>query len=216
MADLERELDAAERALGTLPLSGESAEDRALREAWDARLAPLLDDIPPEAPPLGLYARIVGALGDADRVVVLDAYRRSVSRWKAVAAAATAVAAGLAIYIAVGVSPVEKAPKYVAIVTSDLDGSAGLIVEIDTATGEATIIPIGLTPPAGQSYEMWHLPQGAERPISIGLLPEGPVVHPKFVAGAGDLFAISLEPQGVSPTGQPTQPVDHGRAVVVE
>lgn len=216
MADPDRDIDAAERALGTLPDTGESAEDRARRAAWDARLAPLLDDIPAEPPPQGMFARISGALDAEAAVVALDAYRRSASRWKALAAAATAVAAGLALYIGVGVTPVEEAPKYVAIVTSDLDGSAGLIVEIDTATGAATIIPIALTPPAGQSYEMWHLPAGAERPISIGLLPEHPVARSSFAAAAGDLFAISLEPAGGSPTGQPTRPVYHGRAIVVE
>lgn len=216
MSDLERDLDAAERALGTLPKDGESADGRALRDSWDARLAPLLDDHSDVPPPEGLFERIQNVLDAEASTTDLAFYRRSVRRWKALAGAATAIAAGLALYIGVGLTTPKVAEKYVAIVTSDADGSAGLIVEIDTASGAATIIPIGLTPPAGQSYEMWHLPQGAERPVSIGLLPQLPVGRPAFHAAAGDLFAISLEPEGGSPSGQPTQPVYHGRAIVVE
>lgn len=215
MTDRDRDIDAAERALGTLPKVEESDQDRALRRVWDARLAPLLDDIEPVLPPTGLLERIERSLDNGAVLSELAMHRRKARTWRVVAGIATAVAAVLAVYVGLTTS-VGDAPRYVAVVTSDADETVGLIIEIDTATGEATIIPVGLTPPAGQSYEMWHLPEGAERPVSIGLLPDDPIERPAFEAGLGDLFAISLEPQGGSPSGQPTLPVYHGRAVVIE
>lgn len=236
MAD-DHDLNAAERALGHAPTGGETAADRTAREAWERRLAPLLANAPEVAPPDTLLARIEAEIGDEAPASAPQApafnggpagmgaeviqLRRRVSAWKGVAGVAMAAAAALAIYVAV---PQETPPapdpalgaKYVAVVTADDSGQTGLLIHFDTGTGVATVIPAGATPPAGSSYEMWHLPQGATTPVSLGLLPESAVARQTIVAGEGDLFAISLEPQGGSPTGQPTQPVYHGTVVRVE
>jgi anti-sigma-K factor RskA len=225
----ERDIDAAERALGLDLTAGETLADRLLREAWDERLAPLAAQVPAVAPPADLLARIeaaIGAEGGAiapplvepkpqSNVIELDALRRKAGRWKAAAGAAMAIAAALAIYIAVPIVSPQDAPKYVAIVTADDGGQAGLIIQVDTGTGLATVIPI-TSPPSGQSYEMWHLPQGASRPVSLGLLPRNAVARSTIQTQPGELFAISLEPMGGSPTGQPTLPQFHGTVVEVK
>ena len=126
-----------------------------------------------------------------------------------------AIAAALAIYIAVPIVAPQDAPKYVAVVTADDGGQAGLIIQVDTGTGLATVIPV-TAPPIGQSYEMWHLPQGATRPVSLGLLPQNAVARSTIQTQPGELFAISLEPEGGSPTGQPTLPQFHGTVVEVK
>jgi anti-sigma-K factor RskA len=221
MADEERKLDAAERALGTEPSraepkGGERAEDRDEREAWEMRLAPLLDPIPPIAPPDGLFDRILERIDADQRVIDLATVRWRASRWKAAAIAAGVAAAALA---AIAVLPIFLPPsseRYVAIVTSDSDGTAGLVVQFDTGTGVATVIPVGIPVPAGRSLEMWYLPVGADRPRSLGLLPATPEELPQLEAGPGDLFAVSIEPEGGSPTGQPTQPIYHGRIARVK
>ncbi|MEO0360885.1 MAG: anti-sigma factor [Pseudomonadota bacterium] len=208
----EREHIAAERALGHAPTVGETADEARLREAWEARLAPLLERIAPVDPPAGVFDRALSALdapGDGVSVVRL---RRQLVRWRGVAGAAVAAAAALALYVAVP-KPAAEAGRYVAVVTADDDGRTGLVVQIDLASGVATVIPAGAAPPEGSSYEMWHLAEGETRPVSLGLLPREAVLRRGLAAGEGDLFAISLEPQGGSPTGQPTTPLYHGTVV---
>ena len=157
----ERNIDAAERALGLDPRAGETRDDAALSAAWDARLAPLADLLPPVEPPEGLFTRIEDAIAPKGRgadVIELAAARKSAGRWRGVAGLVGAVAAALAIYIALP-KPVAEAEKYVAVVTHDENGQAGLIIEIEPATGRATVIPVH-APPAGSSYEMWTIPTG--------------------------------------------------------
>lgn len=161
-----------------------------------------------------------GPAPEASAVVELAAARARLSRWKGIAGVAIAAAAAMAIYIAVPGEAPSPAPteaaRYVAVVTADDGSGTGLIIQFDTASGVATVIPAGAVPPDGSSYEMWHLPEGATRPVSLGLLPQNAVARTTITAGAGDLFAISLEPPGGSPTGQPTQALYHGAVVRVE
>jgi len=240
MAD-DHDLNAAERALGHAPTGGETPADRAAREAWERRLAPMLASAKDVAPPEGMLARIEAVIGKAAPAPATKTpeapaefssglagigaevihLRRRVGVWKSVAGAAMAAAAALAIYVAVPqqtAEPVDTAigAKYVAVVTADDGGQTGLLIHFDTETGVATVIPAGARAPDGASYEMWHLPEGATTPVSLGLLPENAVARQTIVAAEGDLFAISLEPAGGSPTGQPTQPVYHGTVVRVE
>ena len=63
--------------------------------------------------------------------------------------------------------------------------------------------------PAGRDYELWALPKGGA-PVSLGVLPSKGAsrrllspVQQSALAHATDV-AVSLEPSGGSPTGQPT------------
>jgi anti-sigma-K factor RskA len=216
MTDDETDLDAAERALGTLPKDGEAASDAARRAAWERRFAPLLETAEPVEPPPGLFARIMERIDEGAAVVELAALRRRVARWKGIAAMAGAVAATLAALVVLPMVSPEPAPRFVAVVSHDSDGTAGLVIELDTAEGTATVIPVGLEPPPGRTFEMWHLPEGAERPYSLGLMPNQPQVRQTLDAAPGDVFGVSIEPEGGSPTGQPTDARWHGRMIRVE
>ncbi|MGH7153988.1 MAG: anti-sigma factor domain-containing protein, partial [Acetobacteraceae bacterium] len=63
----------------------------------------------------------------------------------------------------------------------------------------------------GKDLELWALPPGATRPISLGVVPaatRGLVVsHPAVPLTLRTQLMVSLEPKGGSPTGQPTGPV---------
>lgn len=148
-------------------------------------------------------------------VVSLAPLRRQVRVWKGVAGVAVAAAAALALYIAVpfGASPSEG--RYVAVVTADDGSGAGLVVEFDTASGVATVVPL-TSPPDGNSYQMWTIPEGETKPVSLGLLPTAAEARAGLSPTPGQLFAISLEPEGGSPTGQPTQALFHGTLERVE
>lgn len=79
-----------------------------------------------------------------------------------------------------------------------------------TPGGEMTVDASGDYPQLGaHSMELWWLsPQG---PVALGLLPvqgSGRMSPPKEMAAGGEIkLAVSLEPQGGSPTGKPTGPV---------
>ncbi|QIE56467.1 hypothetical protein G5B40_13955 [Pikeienuella piscinae] len=226
----ERDYQAAERALGLESAKTESPDDARLREAWEYRLAPLLDGVEAD-PPAGLFARIEAAIDDESsgtgapaevppgaEIIDLAKLRGQVRRWRAATGVALAVAAALLLYVVVpGLAPQSagEAARYVAVVTADDGGQAGLIIQFDTGTGIATVIPV-TAPPSGKSYEIWTVPAGATRPVSLGLLPQDAVAIKGIDAAPDQLFAISLEPEGGSPTGQPTEPLYHGRVVRVE
>lgn len=79
-----------------------------------------------------------------------------------------------------------------------------------TPGGEMTVAASGDYPRLGtHSMELWWLsPQG---PVPLGLLPvqgEGRMSLPKELTASAEIkLAVSLEPQGGSPTGKPTGPV---------
>jgi anti-sigma-K factor RskA len=63
--------------------------------------------------------------------------------------------------------------------------------------------------PAGHDYELWALPKGGN-PVSLGVLPAGGTstraltVIQKAALASSSQLAVSIEPPGGSPTGQPT------------
>ena len=63
--------------------------------------------------------------------------------------------------------------------------------------------------PAGSDYELWALPKGAA-PVSLGVLPAAGAtsrtltVLQKQALALSNEVAVSIEPLGGSPTGQPT------------
>lgn len=59
---------------------------------------------------------------------------------------------------------------------------------------------------AGQVHELWVIAPG-ESPVSLGLLQDKPLVITYPDPPEGFVFAVSVEPEGGSPTGQPTGPV---------
>ena len=85
------------------------------------------------------------------------------------------------------------------------------LTRLDAESGRLTLTPVSL-PPAGpdQDMELWLLPPG-EAPRSLGLLTpaggERDLAREDLETLAGAALAVSLEPAGGSPTGQPTGPV---------
>jgi anti-sigma-K factor RskA len=67
--------------------------------------------------------------------------------------------------------------------------------------------------PPGKAHELWALPESGGTPVSLGLMPHTGDHHrvlspPQRAALAGSQqIAVSLEPEGGSPTGAPTGPV---------
>lgn len=219
------ELRAAEYALGTLDAQERAALERAaardpetagrIRE-WERRLAPLMGAVPPVAPPPRVRAALLRALPDgaAGAGDQLRDLRRRLRRWQVAAAGSGLLAAGLALFVAVGPARSPAGGRYLAVVQG---GGAlpALIVRVDTRTGLAQVRPVGADAPAGRSLELWYV--GAEGPKPLGLVGGAPsqVRLPQGTAPDG-VIAVSVEPPGGSPSGQPTGPVIYTGKLIAE
>lgn len=204
---------AAEYALGTLRgrarerLRRWMRDDPALAQevaAWEARLAPLAEAVEPVAPPARVWTAVQSRL-DAGR-------KMSFSVWKALGLAAGGAAAAL-IAVAVLLPPRDAAPAAYVAVLSDPKTSRAVLVA--TAGQADKVLRVNTLDPAiqvpGRSLELWALPRDG-KPKSLGLVgAERAVLRLADTAerslGNVPTLAISLEPQGGSPSGQPTGPV---------
>ena len=223
---------AAEYALGTLdPSERATLAARQLREpeldeairAWEERLAPLAEAAPEIEPPRDLFPAIEARIGSASpeargngAIVELE---RSIRRWRAMAIAASLVAAVLAIGFVAREATRQSAPReYVAILQKDA-ASPAFAVTVNLDKQELTVRPVAAQAPPGKAYELWLIDAklGARSLGVIGDTPRGAnlsAYDPAVVAGA--TYAVTVEPPGGSPTGQPSgAPVFVGKLIPV-
>lgn len=209
----ERDALAGEYVLGTLDAHearevaqamATDPELRALVEAWEERLAPLSALALPEAPPPGLWERIERAM-DGARPASVPPVARASGFWRFWAMGASAVAAGLAVFLVV--RPVPQPPLMTVLLTQQ-DQPAWLVEADGGALRLAALNPQPV--PSDRVMQLWALPQGATAPTSLGLIrtPERYSVTPTTIRPEpGMLIEITLEPPGGSPTGRPTGPI---------
>lgn len=231
-----RDERAAEYVLGTLPaderarVEADLPHDATLRRAvedWQARLAPLDETAAVEMPPASVWEAIARATApggapapDADGTVVL--LRRRLARWRVASVALGALAAALAVFAILDRPPPPPAAggRYVAVVDSG-GREPALLAEVDTETGTILIRSLTAETPPGHSLELWHIPEG-QSPRSLGVLKvsAGGQTIKDAVAKKGPvngLIAVTVEPQGGSPSGKPTGEVVYsGRLIPVE
>ena len=240
----EQDIAAAEYVLGVMSaeerarfaaLLSEDPELPGAVEFWQTRFSALDEGVEPVTPSVELWRRIeTGArgpvrsvapepraeqrLGVSDNVVQL---RRRLAFWRGATLGAAALAAALAGVVVLDRASVAPpaAGRYVAVV--DTGGhEPALIAEVDTATGLISVRSLQANTPAGHSLELWHVPEG-KAPVSLGVLKAGADAQTiRNGLGSGPvqgLIAVSVEPQGGSPTGAPTGPVVYsGRLIPVE
>ena len=181
---------------------------------WEEKLSPLFDEIADEVPSPDLWQRIVGRVDEP--APTLLAMKRQVTRWRAATAAAAAAAAillGLQLRPQTPVQvpgPVQSqaAPVLVASLVGE-EAPEALTVAFRPDTRELVISPARIATPANRDRQLWLIPEGRQ-PVSLGLVEERGVqrrVVPVEVAAffaRGGTIAVSDEPIGGSPTGQPT------------
>lgn len=133
--------------------------------------------------------------------------------WRGLAAALLLAVAGLAIAISgIGRPAPSEAPLVAQLATKN--SPISLVALYDARTGKLKLTPVAATRQASEpkSLELWMI-KGKEPPVSLGLVPQngrGEIIVPQDMRNAvesGTVLAISLEPRGGSPTGQPTGPV---------
>ena len=205
---------AGEYVLGTLD-PAEAAEveaalpgNAALRQAvafWEERLHGLAALAPPAEPPPGTWNAIAERIAAPAAKPAPSGLWNSLALWRASTAVAAAAAACLALYIAL----VPAGPSFVAVLHAPQQGEATWIATAGSS-GMLVRAVVGGAPPADRAFELWTIPPGATRPQSLGVIPpDGRIEFKSLPPGVRDgaTLAISIEPKGGSPTGQPTGPV---------
>jgi anti-sigma-K factor RskA len=192
--------------------------------AWEERLAPLAEAAPEIEPPRDLLpaieARIRGASPEAPGSAAVVALERSIRRWRIAAIAASVLAGVLAIGFVAREATRQSAPReYVAILQKDA-ASPAIEVTVNLDKQELTVRPVAAQAPPGKSYELWIIDAKLGAPRSLGLIGDTPrgaslsAYDPAIVAGA--TYAVTVEPPGGSPTGQPSgTPVFVGKLIPV-
>jgi anti-sigma-K factor RskA len=206
-----RERLAAEYALGTLRGRARARMRRWMREdvtlerevaGWEARLAPMLEAVPPVAPPARVWREVQARIG---------APQKKFSFWKAISLLAGGALAAL-VAVAVIVPP-QKHEQYVAVLSDAKTQRPVLLVSIgrrDQALQVKRLDPSIQV--SDRDLELWALPRSGA-PKSLGLVPPGEKGVIRLAALADQtlsdvpMLAISLEPKGGSTTGAPTGPV---------
>ncbi len=191
-------LDAQERAALEREASRDSSMTNRIRE-WERRLAPLTGAVPPVTPPPRVREALLRALPVATGEArgELHNLRRQVRRWQVAAAGAGLLAAGLALFVAVGLSRSPVGGRFLAVVQG---GGAlpALIVRVDTQTGLAQVRPIGVDAPAGRSLELWYVGAGGPKPLGLVGAAPSQVKLPPGAASDG-VIAVSVEPPEARP-----------------
>ncbi|WP_035642343.1 anti-sigma factor, partial [Bradyrhizobium sp. ORS 375] len=186
------------------------------------------------APPVGAPRRVVSAAregaNDNANVVQLSS---KVRQWRAVANVMTAVAAVLLAFVGVQLyrpdllpqrlqpkpqiqtvqvkvpAAPEPAAQFVALLQKDA-ASPAFILTVDSATRSYTVRRVGAAPEPGKSFELWIVSDRLQKPRSLGVIggsdfTSRPVLSsydPDIVSRA--TYAVTVEPEGGSPTGQAT------------
>ena len=184
-------------------LRSEPLAAQALRR-WRERLD---DALLPRGSPDAVWQQVQRRIGAG------GSPRWGLRAWRALALSLGGVAAGaLALLLTVLLRGAPTPPQQLLAV---LDGPAGHAAVLDVRGAHAALTAIGAqTPPAGKSFELWVLPRRG-KPLAAGVvrlqgtfhMPMPPALLAVALQARG--FAISVEPEGGSPTGQPTGPVTY-------
>ena len=186
-------------------------------EAWTERLAPLFDEMGEETPPEAVWQRIKADI-DTDRGGEVVELKRRLGWWKGMSAAASAIAASLALVVAFDATRpppvVEAAVRADMMVASLMSSDKAMMMSAAWKPSEKRlmVMPGNMPPEPGHSHELWIIPADG-KPRSLGLISgEGPhrmavpdEMAPMFAEAA--TLAISVEPEGGSPDPGPTGPV---------
>jgi anti-sigma-K factor RskA len=156
--------------------------------------------------------------------------RRTVSRWRGLTVAMSAIAALLAVFVAVtqfapGLVPISRQSqtrvadkpqplpaRMVAVLQQDPTAPAFLLT-LDQQSRTITVRRVTAAPDAQRSYELWLIASDAANPRSLGLIggdefttrPIPPNVDIETMRKAS--YAVSLEQAGGSTRGVPTGPI---------
>ena len=170
-----------------------------------------------------------------DNSNVIDLTRRA-QRWRGIATAMGAIAAALIALIGVQATRPDMLPaglrpkpevqfvqapvpqqlaaqsQYVALLQTDAQSPA-FILTVDAVTKNFTVRRVGAEQQAGKSYELWIVSDKFQAPRSLGVIGGDEFTTRAALASYDPdtvnqaTYAVTLEPEGGSPTGSATGPI---------
>ena len=186
----------------------------ALRQAvaqWQQDLMPLAASVQPVVPPpqvwQGVQARLFGTPEAAPSL-----WQR-LALWRSLSGVATAAA--LAMFLVASQTPAPQAPLLVVLAANPqaaLALNASFVASI-SADGRALVLkPLNeVSLDAGRALELWAVPaQGAPRSLGLVQGASATTLLRTQLLRDTAAFAVSVEPEGGSPTGAPTGPIVSG------
>ncbi len=183
---------------------------------WEARLTPLADHLPAIEPPARVWAAIERRISKPR--ASQPGLWESLSFWRLSSFASGMLALALIIAFVLPQPDTAQVEGRMVVIMNDLATSKPAMAaswEPGQDAGRALRIRvIGHAEMASDtSWELWILPEGGEKPISIGLITTHetqlvsvpPALAIKLDTAKG--LAMSVEPAGGSPTGLPSGPI---------
>ncbi len=145
--------------------------------------------------------------------LALQKMRESRDRWRRLAIGTVSLAAGLIGLSIYGVNlpflpQVQQEARFVAVLNPE-GAEAGFLIRVDIDQKRLQIERLAGAAPQGKDYELWLIePDNQVR--SLDVVGREKVQRVGYQSGAEEqslTFAISLEPEGGSPTGKATGPI---------
>jgi len=203
-------LDPPERAAVERELAGSEEAQRAVA-FWQQRLTPMTETLPHITPSAEVWTGIRRALGwDTQAALQARRFWSNARPWQWISLAASIVAIAFAVLLLRG--PVRES-GHLMVSTIRQNGVTDWTATVDLDRRQVILVPAATTAiPSGRSTQLWLIPAG-QSPISVGVfapgatnvLPLNATLLARIAATA--ILAVSVEPPGGSPTGQPTGPV---------
>lgn len=199
---------------------------------WEQRLAPLGHEIGEINPGPDLFGRIEERLNELETAqnradtatesaiqlpaIELMALKRRIRRWQWSTGLASAAALVFCALLLTRPAPEPTQQSFVAVFQHD-DQQPAFMLSVDLQNLSLTVTPVTAEAQPGKSYQLWIKADSlGPNPRSVGVLNANMELAPDSLAKYDPAllkqatFGISVEPEGGSPTGQPTGPAIHG------
>ncbi len=220
-----RQALAAEYVLGTLHgrarqrferLAEQDARLRQIISSWEQKLGSLSEGVVPVDVPEHVWKIIHKRLGFSDTEQpnsgFFGAIWNSLMLWRSLTTVVT-LALMFAVYLNL-FAPKLVVNQYISVLQTEQQ-QASWLIKSDLQNKRMVVHIVNeQTIPIGKAFELWMIKEG-DKPISLGLIsPEQQQSLPlsddllERIKQA-NVMAVSIEPAGGSPTGQPTGPVPY-------
>ncbi|MBO6851455.1 MAG: anti-sigma factor [Marinobacter sp.] len=215
---------AAEYVLGSLKGQARSRFERWMMESgrvrqevwyWEEKLGQLSDQVPAREPPASVWQAIERQLWPQKPAARSTGGRGLWPAWSLMATAAALVMAVMLVQQPGSQAPPEPGSRLSgAIVQADASDPLWLVSESGGQRHLRMRSVAASSAQTGKDYELWVVPAEGN-PLSLGVVLVGDVLQVELTDEARTMLhesrtlAISLEPEGGSPTGAPTGPVLH-------
>lgn len=206
-------MDEDDRRVMEAEMETDQALVRAVGEARDRFLE--LDLVGPTVTvSADLWSRIEASLGVQEKPVDAKpkpaaANDNRLARWRGIAV--SAVAASALLVAALAYTAMTRLEPQVVAILMNSEGEPVVMIE-DFGNDTAKVVPlIDLAVADDRSLQLWTLPSADTGPVSLGVLDgwETATVSGPDLPGPAEeqLYEITVEPLGGSPTGKPTGPI---------